>query len=83
MGTAQIKSELRNLSPDERRRLALSSWTAYVQREENDSASPMCNEDDPELLVALDHAVAGSSQGTNRGYSGDEVRGKLRQWTTK
>ncbi len=77
MSLAEIEAELGNLTPDELRRLALKSWTAFVDRER--LAPPECVEDDPRLLAALDEADASPGQG----LSGNEVRTRMAQWTSR
>ncbi len=83
MSIAQIEAELKGLSADELRRLALNSWAAYVQKEGGNPAGSECDEDDPLLLAALDEAVRRAGQPGSRTMTGAEVRTKIRQWTTK
>ncbi len=83
MSFAEIESELETLSPAELRRLALKSWTAFVEKEARKGAVAQCSENDPELLAALDEAIA-KAQGTpGQGHSGNEVRTRLNQWISK
>lgn len=83
MSIAQIEAELKGLSADELRRLALNSWAAYVQKESGNPAGHDCDEDDPQLLAALDEAVRRAAQTGGRSMTGNEVRTRIRQWTTK
>ena len=83
MSLAEIESELANLSPDELRRLALKSWSAFVQKESSGACSNECSEEDPALLEALDRAVAAANSRATNGLSGDEVRARLSEWTSK
>ena len=81
MSLAQIEAELDRLTPDELRHLALRSWTAFVKKE--GGIAHECNEDDPQLLTALDEAMAAADATPGQGHSADEVRSRLRQWTSK
>ena len=81
MSLAQIEAELDRLTPEELRRLALRSWTAFVKKE--GGIVHECNEDDPQLLTALDEAIAAADATQGQGHSADEVRSRLRQWTSK
>lgn len=83
MSIAQIEAELKGLSADELRRLALSSWAAFVQKERGNSTGYECDEDDSQLLAALDEAVRRSEQPNSRSFTGHEVRTRIRQWITK
>ncbi len=82
MSFAEIEAELEKLSRGDLRRLALKSWTAFVAKEGNSDSGNGCSEDDPKLLTALDEAIeeADSSPQT---YSGNDVRARLNQWTSK
>jgi hypothetical protein len=57
MSYAEIESELEKLTPDELRRLAVKSWSTFVEKEGVQGATNECDEDDPQLLAALDKAV--------------------------
>jgi hypothetical protein len=84
MSFAEIEAELENLSPDELRRLALKSWTAFVEKEgRTGDASNECDEEDPALLAALDEAIAKADTSPGKGRSGKEVRTQLREWTSR
>jgi len=74
MSLKEIEAELEKLAPDELCRLALRSWTAFVQKERGVQGFNECSEDDPNLLAALDEAVARAESAPERGYSGHEVR---------
>lgn len=80
MNMARIEAELEQLTADELRRLALKSWAAYIAKE--DHAANEVDEDDPRLLAALDEAEKRADAGGAR-VSGDEVKARLRAWTTK
>jgi hypothetical protein len=82
MSLADIESELCNLSADELRRLALSSWQAFVQKERGGEAEVFVDED-PQVIAAIDAAVMKADGGQSTGFSADEVRGLLRKWTSK
>jgi hypothetical protein len=83
MSLTQIESELQRLSAEELRQLAMTSWRAYLQREQCEPAVNECDELDPELLAALDEAVRRADAPGSRRYSVDEVRSRLRSWITK
>lgn len=81
MSLAQIEAELDQLTPDELRRLAMRSWTAFVKKE--GGMIHECEEEDPLLLAALDQAAAAADANQGQGHTADEVRTRLRQWTSK
>ncbi len=81
MSLVQIEAELERLSPEELRRLALQSWSAFVKKE--GGMAHECCEEDPALLAALDIAVAAADAAPGAGHTADEVRARLRQWTSK
>ena len=83
MSIIQIEAELKGMSAEELRRLAVSSWAAFLEREASDPALNECDEDNPELLAALDDAVCQADRPANRSVAGDEVRSRIRAWTTK
>jgi len=83
MSFAEIEAELPQLSPDELRRLALRSWTAFVEKESRNQAGNVCSEEDPSLLAALDEAIEKAGIAPNREYSAGEVRARLSKWTSK
>jgi len=80
MSLVEIEAELKNLTPDELRHLAIKSWGSFL---ENDRAADFnqCDEEDPGLLAALDKAIAEASG--DQGFSGAEVHTRLAQWTSK
>jgi len=78
MNLGEIEAELDNLTTDELRRLALKSWAAFVEKERGTGSTNVCDEDNHNLLAALDETLADSTPG--KGRSSDEVRAKLRQW---
>jgi hypothetical protein len=80
MTFAEIEAEIAKLTPDELRRLALKSWTVYKEREPGGNE---CDEEDPQLLAALDEAIAKADALPKGGSSADEVRARLSQWTSK
>ena len=83
MSIDQIEAELKRLSAEELRRLAMSSWAAFVEKEDLDPALNECDEVNPRLLTALDDAVRQADRAGNRGLTGDEIRSRIREWTTK
>ena len=83
MSFAEIEVELERLGPGELRRLALKSWTAFVQKENRGQGVNECDESDPGLLAALDEAIAGADANPGEGHSGDQVRARLKEWISK
>ena len=83
MSLAEIEAALQHLTPDELRELALKSWTAYAEKEERASPSNECDEDDPDLLAALDEAIARARATPGNGCSADELRSRISRWTSK
>ena len=83
MSYTEIEAELENLGSDELRRLALKSWTAFVQKEGHSAGVNECDENDPALLAALDEAIRWADQTGGQGISGNEVRARLDQWISK
>jgi len=81
MSLAEIEAELGKLTPDELRRLALRTWTTFIEKESMWGAGNDCSEDDPELLAALDEALEKAESARSQGHSGDEVRSRLSKWT--
>ena len=76
MSLAEIEAELDRLEPEELRHLALKSWETFVKKEQGE-----CDEDDPQLLAALDEAIAKAYALPNQRYSAEEVRAFLKDWT--
>ena len=83
MSLAEIEAVLDQLGPDELRRLALKSWTTFVEKERRTDGANECDEDDPRLLAALDEAIAKADATPGRGHSGSHVRARLSEWTSK
>ena len=83
MNLVEIEAELDRLSPDDLRRLALKSWTAFVEKEGRAGCSNQCSEDDPQIMAALDEAIAKADATSGQGYSGNQVRARLSGWTSK
>ena len=83
MSFAEIEAELDKLGPDDLRRLALKSWTAFVQKEGRANGANECDESDPRLLTALDEAIAGADATPGRGHAGSQVRARLKEWISK
>ncbi len=83
MSIAQIEAELDTMSAEDLRQLALRSWATFVAKEHGEPQTNMCDEDDPVLIAALDEAGRRADASGPRGLSGDELRAKIRQWTTK
>lgn len=82
MSLAEIEAELEKLTSDELRRLALKSWNEFMAKEGRSNSADECSEDDPKLLAALDEAIE-KADSSSRTYSGDDVRARLKQWTSK
>ena len=80
MSMVEIEAELERLGPDDLRRLALKSWRAFLEKE--GSAVNECDENDPQLLAALDEALANADANPGQGASGAEVRARLNRWIT-
>ena len=83
MSFAEIEAGLEKLSPDELRSLALKSWAAFVEKEGRLDKSSGCSEEDPKLLAALDEAIAKADAAPGQGLPGDQVRTRLREWTSR
>jgi hypothetical protein len=83
MSLAEIEAELYKLGPDDLRRLALKSWTAFVQKEGRTEGGNECDESDPRLLAALDEAIAGADATSGQGHSSSQVRARLNEWISK
>jgi hypothetical protein len=83
MSFAEIEAELDQLGPDELRRLALKSWTTFVQKEGCTVGANECDESDPRLLAALDEAISKADATPGQGHSGRAVRARLNEWTTR
>lgn len=83
MSLTEIEAQLEHLTPDELRRLALRSWSAFVRREGRSEIFNECDEDDPFLLDALDAAVEQADSSPASGCTGDEIRERISEWTSK
>ncbi len=83
MSLAEIEAELEKLTADELRRLALISWSSFVEKETRPDSANECHEDDPRLLAALDEAIAKADATPGLGHSGSDVRARLGGWTSK
>lgn len=83
MSYAEIEAELETLKPEELRRLALKSWTAFVQKEGGTEGANECDERNPQLLNALDEAIAQANAVPGQGHSGHQVRAQLKEWASK
>jgi hypothetical protein len=83
MSFAEIEAELDKLETDQLRRLALKSWTAFVQKEGRTDGANECDESDPRLLTALDEAIAKADATPGQGHAGRQVRAKLNEWISK
>jgi hypothetical protein len=82
MSFTEIEAQLDKLTADELRLLALRSWRAFVAKEGLEDAN-QCDEDDPELLAALDEAIAAADAGTHPSPTGRELRELIGEWTSK
>jgi hypothetical protein len=83
MSLIEIEAQLDNLTPDELRDLALKSWIAFVAKERGSAGQNECEEDDPQLLAALDEALEKAGATPGQGFSANEVRARLSEWTSK
>jgi hypothetical protein len=83
MSFAEIEAELDKLETDQLRRLALKSWTAFVKKEGRTEGANECDESDPQLLTALDEAIAKADASPGQGYPGSHVRARLSEWISK
>jgi hypothetical protein len=83
MSIAQIEAELKRMSAAELRHLAMSSWAAFLEKEGLEPEVNECDETDPDLLAALDEAVRRADRSDKRPLTGNEVRSRVREWTTK
>ena len=83
MSLAEIESELEKLTPEELRRLALKSWSTFVGKEGGPDEANGCDEEDPQLLAALDEAIKRGDATPGRGHSGKELRARIGKWTSK
>ena len=83
MSLVEIEAELTRLSAAELRRLAMNSWVAFLKKEAVEPIHDECDEDDPGLLAALDEAVRRADASAGYGTSGDAVRLRIREWTTR
>jgi hypothetical protein len=82
MSLAEIEAELDHLGPDELRRVALKSWSKFVEKERRADGVNECDEDEARLLAALDEAIAKADATPGQGCSGRDVRARLNEWTT-
>lgn len=84
MSLTEIEAQLEHLTPDELRHLALRTWSVFVKREGlSETSSNECDEDDPFLLSALDRAVEQADSSPTAGCTGDEIRERISEWTSK
>ena len=83
MSFTEIEAELDKLGPEDLRRLALKSWTAFVQKEGRTAGANECDESDPRLLTSLDEAIAKADKTPGQGHSGSQVRSRLNEWISK
>jgi hypothetical protein len=83
MSLAEIEAELNRLSPEELRRVALKSWTTFVEKEGRSPGINECEEHNPYLLSALDEALAKADATPEQGLSAKDVRARLSEWTSK
>jgi hypothetical protein len=68
MSLAEIEAALENLTPDELRRIAVKSWTAFVEKEGHAQGAHESDEDDPSLMVALDEAITQADTAPNQAH---------------
>jgi len=82
MSFAEIEDQLDKLTPEELRVLALRSRSAFIRKEEVEDIN-LCDEDDPDLLAALDEAVTKAEATANQPRSAKEIRELIRELTSK
>ena len=63
--------------------VAMKSWTTFIEKERRTDGLNECDEDDLGLLAALDEAIAQADATPTQGHSGNDVRTRLNEWTTK
>lgn len=78
MSFTELKDKVAQLPSDEQRELI--TFLVGLQTDHDDHE---CSEDDPQLLAALDEAVARAGTVPTGGYSGEEVRSRMAKWTSK
>jgi hypothetical protein len=83
MSLIEIEAQLDKLTPEELRQLALKSWSAFVEKERDSETQNECEEDDPQLLAALDEAIEKANTSPGQGLSANEVRARLSEWTSR
>ena len=83
MSLTEIEAQLEQLTPDELRRLAFRSWSAFLRRKGHSESFNECDEDDPLVLSALDRAVEHADSFPATDCTGDEVRGRISEWTSR
>lgn len=83
MNLTEIEAQLEHRTPDELRHFALRSWSAFVKREGDSEIFNDCDEDDPFLLSALDKAVEHADSSPTSGCTGDDIRERISEWTSK
>ena len=88
MSLTQLKDKAAQLPSKEQRELIAFLIALQTARDEefNEGQSlgqSECSEDDPALLTALDEALERAGAVPKEGYSGDEVRSRIAQWTSK
>lgn len=83
MSLTEIEAQLKHLTPNELRHLALRSWSAFIEREGDANRFNLCDEDDPSLLAALDDAVQCADSLGVEGCTGEDIRQRISEWTLK
>jgi len=83
MSLSDIKVALESLTPDELRQVAVRSWAAFVEKEGLAQDAHTCDEDEPHLLAAIDEAIAQADSAPDHGRHAEDVRLRLREWTSK
>jgi hypothetical protein len=78
----EIEAQLDKLIPDELRHLALKSWTTSVEKEGGSQGQNECDENDPQLLAALDEAIEKANAARGQGRSANEVQARLSEWAS-
>ena len=83
MSLVEIESQLEQLTADELRKLAMKSWSAFVTRETTSECANLCDEEDSEVLAALDEALAQAEAEPNQNFTADEVRARIAEWSLR
>ena len=83
MSLTGIEAELAKLGPEDLRKLALKSWSAFVRKEADGSKVNKCSEGDSRVLAARDEAIAKADLVPGGGHPADAIRARLDAWTAR